>query len=48
MHNLDISKLAYNYLDGDKNPRSKESKLMMAQYVANMKVKDFVPDDKKA
>jgi len=30
MHNLDISKLAVNYLDEDKNPRSKESKLKMA------------------
>jgi len=35
-------------MDDAKNPRSKESKLKMARHVANMKVKDFVPNDAKA
>ena len=48
MHKLDILKLGSSFMDDAKNPRSKESKLKMAKYVADMKVKDFVPNDQKA
>lgn len=39
---------AEDVLDGDKNPRSTESRLKMAEVAATFKVKDFVPSEEKA
>lgn len=47
IYKIDFSKET-DYLDADKNPRSKESRKKMATYAAGLEVKPFVPNDEKA
>lgn len=47
IYKIDFTKET-DYLDADKNPRSKESRKKMATYAATIKVEPFIPNDEKA